>query len=88
MPRQLRRRRPPTSFNPSAGATSITTAFRSEEDNSLKYGALNLAYDFHWATLMSATSYGRFNLHFVTGREQRTIWRRALPTEILFPRRQ
>ncbi len=35
-----------------------------EEDNSLKYGALNLAYDFHWATLMSATSYGRFNLHF------------------------
>ena len=35
-----------------------------EEDNSLKYGALNLAYDFHWATLMSATSYGRFNIHF------------------------
>jgi iron complex outermembrane recepter protein len=40
-------------------------AFPLEEDNSLKYGALNLAYDFHWATLMSATSYGRFNLHFV-----------------------
>jgi len=37
-----------------------------EEDNSLKYGALNLAYDFHWATLMSATSYGRFNIHFTS----------------------
>jgi outer membrane receptor protein involved in Fe transport len=34
-----------------------------EEDNSLKYAALNLSYDFHWATLMTATSYGRFNLH-------------------------
>ena len=26
---------------------------------------MNLSYDFHWATLMSATSYGRFNLHFI-----------------------
>jgi iron complex outermembrane receptor protein len=34
-----------------------------EEDNSLKYGALNLAYDFHWATLTYAGSYGRFNLN-------------------------
>src|SRR3984885_11108814 len=41
------------------------TAFPQEEDNSLKYAALNLAYDFHWATLMSATSYGSFNQHFV-----------------------
>jgi outer membrane receptor protein involved in Fe transport len=38
----------------------------SKEDNSLKYGALNLAYDFHWATLSSATSYGKFNLNFVS----------------------
>jgi outer membrane receptor protein involved in Fe transport len=38
----------------------------TKEDNSLKYGALNLAYDFHWATLSSATSYGKFNLHFVS----------------------
>ncbi len=37
-----------------------------EEDNSLKYAALNMSYDFHWATLMSATSYGRFNLHFTS----------------------
>ncbi|HEX3397815.1 MAG TPA: TonB-dependent receptor [Steroidobacteraceae bacterium] len=35
-----------------------------EEDNSLKYAALNMNYDFHWATLLSATSYGRFNIHF------------------------
>ncbi len=40
------------------------TGLPYEEDNSLKYGALNLAYDFHWATLTSATSYGKFNLHF------------------------
>ncbi len=40
-------------------------AFPQEEDNSLKYAALNLNYDFHWATLMSATSYGRFNVHFI-----------------------
>jgi iron complex outermembrane recepter protein len=39
--------------------------FEAKEDNSLKYGALNMSYDFHWATLMSATSYGRFNLHFI-----------------------
>jgi outer membrane receptor protein involved in Fe transport len=41
-------------------------AVRAREDNSLKYGALNMSYDFHWATLMSATSYGRFNLHFIS----------------------
>ena len=40
-------------------------AVQSKEDNSLKYGALNMSYDFHWATLMSATSYGRFNIHFI-----------------------
>jgi iron complex outermembrane recepter protein len=38
----------------------------TKESNSLKYGALNLAYDFHWATLSSATSYGKFNLNFVS----------------------
>src|SRR3984885_9698119 len=36
----------------------------TKESNSLKYEAMNLAYDFHWATLSSATSYGRFNLNF------------------------
>jgi iron complex outermembrane receptor protein len=41
-------------------------AVRAREDNSLKYGSLNMSYDFHWATLMSATSYGRFNLHFIS----------------------
>jgi len=38
-------------------------AVPGEQDNSLKYAALNLSYDFHWASLMSASSYGRFNLH-------------------------
>jgi iron complex outermembrane receptor protein len=39
------------------------SAIPLEEDNSLKYGALNLAYDFHWATLTYAGSYGKFNLN-------------------------
>lgn len=42
------------------------TSYQPEEDNDLKYGALNLKYDFHWGTLISATSYGRFNIHFVS----------------------
>ena len=54
---------PANQFNQFAGFVN-NQALPSEEDNSLKYGALNLAYDFHWATLLSATSYGRFNLHF------------------------
>ncbi|MEO7206238.1 MAG: TonB-dependent receptor [Steroidobacteraceae bacterium] len=55
---------PPTNqFSQTAGFAN-NQALPAVEDNSLKYGALNLAYDFHWATLMSATSYGRFNLHF------------------------
>lgn len=54
---------PANQFDPIGGFVN-NQALPSEEDNSLKYGALNLAYDFHWATLMSATSYGRFNLHF------------------------
>jgi iron complex outermembrane recepter protein len=55
---------PPTNQFQQVGNFVNNTALPYEEDNSLKYGALNLAYDFHWATLMSATSYGRFNLHF------------------------
>ena len=55
---------PPANQFASIGGFVNNQALPSEEDNSLKYGALNLAYDFHWATLMSATSYGRFNLHF------------------------
>jgi iron complex outermembrane recepter protein len=39
------------------------SAIPLEEDNSLKYGALNLAYDFHWATLTYAGSYGKFNIN-------------------------
>jgi iron complex outermembrane receptor protein len=54
---------PANQFDRVAGFVN-NTSLAQEEDNSLKYGALNLAYDFHWATLMSATSYGRFNLHF------------------------
>ncbi|HEY2465956.1 MAG TPA: TonB-dependent receptor, partial [Steroidobacteraceae bacterium] len=54
---------PPNQFDRVDGFVN-NNAVGIEEDNSLKYGALNLAYDFHWATLMSATSYGRFNLHF------------------------
>ncbi|HEY2464072.1 MAG TPA: TonB-dependent receptor, partial [Steroidobacteraceae bacterium] len=54
---------PPNQFDRVDGFVN-NNAVGLEEDNSLKYGALNLAYDFHWATLMSATSYGRFNLHF------------------------
>jgi iron complex outermembrane recepter protein len=55
---------PPANQFDRVGGFVNNQALPSEEDNSLKYGALNLAYDFHWATLMSATSYGRFNLHF------------------------
>ena len=55
---------PPANQFAQVGNFVNNTALPYEEDNSLKYGALNLAYDFHWATLMSATSYGRFNLHF------------------------
>ena len=55
---------PPNQFQNVGSSFVNNTALPYEEDNSLKYGALNLAYDFHWATLMSATSYGRFNLHF------------------------
>jgi outer membrane receptor protein involved in Fe transport len=40
------------------------TGYPHEEDNSLKYAALNLSYDFKWATLTSATSYGQFSIHF------------------------
>lgn len=56
---------PPANQFQNVGGLVNNNAFPVPEDNSLKYGALNLAYDFHWATLMSATSYGRFNLHFV-----------------------
>ncbi|HEY6620597.1 MAG TPA: TonB-dependent receptor [Steroidobacteraceae bacterium] len=56
---------PANQFQPVGGGYVNNNAFPLPEDNSLKYGALNLAYDFHWATLMSATSYGRFNIHFV-----------------------
>jgi iron complex outermembrane receptor protein len=55
---------PPANQFQSIGNFVNNQALPFEEDNSLKYGALNLAYDFHWATLMSATSYGRFNVHF------------------------
>jgi outer membrane receptor protein involved in Fe transport len=54
---------PPNQFDRANGFVN-NNAVGIVEDNSLKYGSLNLAYDFHWATLMSATSYGRFNLHF------------------------
>src|SRR5580698_10022706 len=54
---------PPANQFQNVGGLINNTAIPLEEDNSLKYGALNLAYDFHWATLMSATSYGRFNLN-------------------------
>jgi outer membrane receptor protein involved in Fe transport len=53
---------PANQFDRVAGFVN-NSAIPLEEDNSLKYGALNLAYDFHWATLMSATSYGRFNIN-------------------------
>jgi iron complex outermembrane receptor protein len=56
---------PPANQFDRVGGFVNNNAFPLEEDNSLKYGALNLAYDFHWATLMSATSYGRFNVHFI-----------------------
>jgi len=55
---------PPANQFQTVGNFVNNTGLPFEEDNSLKYGALNLAYDFHWATLTSATSYGRFNLHF------------------------
>jgi outer membrane receptor protein involved in Fe transport len=55
---------PPNQFDRVAGFVN-NAGVPSREDNSLKYGALNMSYDFHWATLMSATSYGRFNLHFI-----------------------
>ena len=55
---------PPANQFDGIGNFVNNTGLPYEEDNSLKYGALNLAYDFHWATLISATSYGRFNLHF------------------------
>jgi iron complex outermembrane receptor protein len=55
---------PANQFDRVAGFVN-NAAIRGEEDNSLKYAALNLSNDFHWATLMSATSYGRFNLHFI-----------------------
>lgn len=54
---------PANQFQEIDGLTN-TTAWPHDEDNSLKYGALNLAYDFHFATLTSTTSYGKFNLHF------------------------
>jgi outer membrane receptor protein involved in Fe transport len=54
---------PPTNQFASLGFIN-NSALPYELDNSLKYAALNLAYDFHWATLMSTTSYGRFNVHF------------------------
>jgi outer membrane receptor protein involved in Fe transport len=55
---------PPANQFAQVGNFVNNTALPYEEDNSLKYAALNLAYDFHWATLMYAGSYGRFNLHF------------------------
>jgi outer membrane receptor protein involved in Fe transport len=55
---------PPNQFDRVDGFVN-NAAVPAEEDNSLKYGALNLSYDFHWATLMSATSYGRFNVHLI-----------------------
>ena len=54
---------PPNQFDRVDGYTS-NNGVGTKESNSLKYGAMNLAYDFHWATLSSATSYGRFNLNF------------------------
>src|ERR1700723_959604 len=53
---------PANQFQP-VGNLVQNSAIPLEEDNSLKYGALNLAYDFHWATLTYAGSYGRFNLN-------------------------
>jgi iron complex outermembrane recepter protein len=55
---------PPANQFAQVGSFVNNTALPYEEDNSLKYAAVNLAYDFHWATLMYAGSYGRFNLHF------------------------
>jgi iron complex outermembrane receptor protein len=55
---------PPANQFAQVGNFVNNTALPYEEDNSLKYAAVNLAYDFHWATLMYAGSYGRFNLHF------------------------
>ena len=56
---------PPTDQFQTIGNNYVNnTGLPFEEDNSLKYGALNLAYDFHWATLTYAGSYGKFNLHF------------------------
>jgi iron complex outermembrane receptor protein len=54
---------PPANQFQNVGGLVQNSGLPLEEDNSLKYGALNLAYDFHWATLMSATSYGRFNIN-------------------------
>ncbi|HTD75803.1 MAG TPA: TonB-dependent receptor [Steroidobacteraceae bacterium] len=55
---------PPNQFDRVDGFVN-NAGVLGQEDNSLKYAALNMSYDFHWATLMSATSYGRFNLHFI-----------------------
>jgi iron complex outermembrane recepter protein len=55
---------PPANQFQGIGNFVNSQALQYEEDNSLKYAALNVAYDFHWATLMYAASYGRFNLHF------------------------
>jgi iron complex outermembrane recepter protein len=55
---------PPANQFAQVGNFVNNTALPYEEDNELKYAAVNLAYDFHWATLMYAGSYGRFNLHF------------------------
>jgi outer membrane receptor protein involved in Fe transport len=57
---------PANQFDRVPGGFVNDTGVRQSEDNELKYGALNLKYDFHWASLTSATSYGRFNIHYVT----------------------
>src|SRR3984885_2949928 len=54
---------PPANQFQNVGGLVLNSAIPLEEDNSLKYAALNLAYDFHWATLTYAGSYGRFNLN-------------------------
>jgi iron complex outermembrane receptor protein len=57
---------PPANQFDRVGNFVNTTGYPHLEDNSLKYAALNLSYDFKFATLTSATSYGRFNQRFTS----------------------
>ena len=57
---------PPANQYDRANGFVNSTGVTQSQDNDLKYAALNLNYDFKWANLTSATSYGKFNEHYIT----------------------